>query len=438
MDDPLALGIGALRRALKQGDLDSVEIVRASLERARGEDLNAFVETRPEAIAEAERGVGPLAGVPLAVKDMFADGDRIPTCGSNAHGKWVTGTATVVARLRAAGAAVVGYTNLHEWGVGMTSATTATGPIVNPWDRAVVPGGSSGGSAAALAAGIVPAAIGTDAGGSVRCPSACCGVTGLKATWGRLPTEGFVGHGGGIDGVGPMARSVEDVVALFEVMADEEVTLPDARSLRVGIARTFFFEDLDAGVVAAVESGIEVLRAEVAEVREVEIPAAALASFAVPALLLPLFAERLSDADGSSFQPPTAHLMDLGRNTTAEDRRRAEEVQAAVVTDWQRAFGEVDVVVTPTLPGPPAPADTLLVELPSGHTAAELAYLRTNAPMNLGGVPSLSLPCGKLPGGLTTNMSLTAGRGRDEAALAAGLAFERATSGVYANRIAPA
>lgn len=437
MEDPLSLGIGPLRRALERGELDAREVVSASVERARADDLNAFVETRPKAVGEAAGAEGPLAGVPLAVKDMFVDGGRIPTCGSGAHGKWLTGTATVVARLRAAGAIVVGYTNLHEWGVGMTSAFTGTGPIRNPWDAALVPGGSSGGSAAALAAGIVPAAIGTDAGGSVRCPSACCGTTGLKATWGRLPTEGFVGHGGGIDGIGPMARSVEDVTLLFGVMGAEDVELPDAPSLRLGIPSSFFFEDLDPGVAAAVEAGVEVLHRVGAAVREVDLPSAATASFAVPALLLPLFAELLADADESSFQPPTAYLLELGRSTTDEDRRQAAEMQAAVSADWDRVFEEVDVVVTPTLPGPPAPVDTLLVELPSGPMAAELAYLRTNAPMNLGGVPALSLPCGTLPTGLTTNVTLTAARGRDEVALAMGLAFELATDGAFANRIAP-
>ena len=442
MDDPLSLGIGELRRALERGDVDPREVVAAALDRAAAEDLNAFVVTRPEAVDEAARAEGPLAGVPLGVKDMFVDGGRAPTCGSRAHGTWLSGTATVVARLRAAGAAVVGYTNLHEWGVGMTSAATATGPILNPWDRRLVPGGSSGGSAAALAAGIVPAAIGTDAGGSIRCPSACCGTTGLKATWGRLPTEGFVGHGGRIDGVGPMARSVEDAALLFGVMVDEDVELPDGRALRLGIPSSFFFDDLHPGVEGAVDGALEVLRGVAAEAREVDLPSAATASFAVPALLLPLFAELLSDADDSAFQPSTAFLMELGRSTTDEDRRQAEEVRVAVAADWERVFEEVDVVVTPTLPGPPAPADTLLVELPSGDTLAELAYLRTNAPMNLGGVPALSLPCGEMGaggegGGLTTNVTLTAARGRDEAALALGLAFERATDGAFANRIAP-
>ena len=438
MNDPLSLGIGALRRGLEQGELDASEVVEAALARVeRMSHLNAFSETRPSAPEEAARARGPLAGVPLAVKDMLVDRDRTPRCGSRAHGTWVSGTATVVARLRAAGAVVVGYTNLHEWGVGMTSAVTATGPIRNPWDTDLVPGGSSGGSAAALAAGAVPAALGTDAGGSIRCPSACCGITGIKPTWGRVPTEGFVGHGGPIDGVGPMARSVEDVTLLLGVMVDDELVLPDAGTLRAGIPRTFFFDDLDPRVATAVESGIDALRGAVAGVVEVDVPSAAAASFAVPGLLLPLFAEHLSDTDEGVLQPPTARLFELARGMTDDDLRQAGEVRAAVVADWERVFEEVDVVVTPTLPGPPAPIETLMLELPSGVTSPELAYLRTNAPMNLGGVPALSLPCGELGGDLTTNLTLTAARGSDEAALAAGRALERALDGAYAHRIAP-
>lgn len=438
MSDFPSLGIGALRRTLEQGELDSSEAAGASLARIEQlRHLNAFSEARASANEEASPARGPLAGVPLAVKDMLVDRGRTPRCGSNFHGTWVSGTATVVARLRAAGAVVVGYTNLHEWGVGMTSAVTASGPIRNPWNEDVVPGGSSGGSAAALAAGIVPAAIGTDAGGSIRCPSACCGTTGIKPTWGRVPTDGFVGHGGSIDGIGPMARSVDDVTILLGVMVDEDLVLPDASSLRAGVPRAFFFDHVDPDVAAAVESGIDALRGVVDSVVEVDLPSAATASFAVPGLLLPLFAEHLSEADEDLLQPPTARLFELGRGMTEEDRRQAAEVQAAVVEDWERVFREVDVVVTPTLPAPPAPIDTLMLELPSGPASPELAYLRTNAPMNLGGVPALSLPCGEIGGGLTTNLTLTAARGRDEVALAAGRALERALDGAYAHRIAP-
>lgn len=438
MTDFPSLGIDELRRRLKQGELNSSEVAEASLARIEElRHLNAFSETRESAPEEAASATGPLAGVPLAVKDMLVDRDRTPRCGSDFHGTWVSGTATVVARLRAAGAVVVGYTNLHEWGVGMTSAVTATGPIRNPWDTDLVPGGSSGGSAAALAAGMVPAALGTDAGGSVRCPSACCGTTGIKPSWGRVPTEGFVGHGGPIDGIGPMARSVDDVALLLGVMVDEDLVLPDASSLRVGVPRTFFFDDVDQRVAATVESAIHALRGVVDSVVDVDLPSAAMASFAVPGLLLPLFAEHLSETDEDLLQPPTARLFELGRGMTEEDRRQAAEVRAAVVEDWDRVFRDVDVVVTPTLPAPPARIETVMLELPSGPASPELAYLRTNAPMNLGGVPALSLPCGEIGGGLTTNLTLSAARGGDEVALAAGRALERALDGAYSHRIAP-
>jgi Asp-tRNA(Asn)/Glu-tRNA(Gln) amidotransferase A subunit family amidase len=432
------MGIGELRTALERGDVAPGDVAAAALDAIRRrEGLNAFVET---CAVEPPANGGPLAGVPLAVKDMFVDRGRVPTCGSNATATWLGGTALVVERLRAAGAVVAGYSNLHEWGVGTTSAITRTGPIRNPWDAALVAGGSSGGSAAALAAGIVPAAIGSDAGGSIRIPAACCGVVGLKPTQGRVPMDGFAGEGGTIDHVGPLARSVEDVALLLGVMTGEEIVPEDAAPLRVGVARAFFFEDVAPDVGAAADAAIEVLRGVVAEVRTVELPSAATASAAVPGLLLPLFARRLADVLAhapEAFQPPTRQVLELGRDMTEQDVEEAENVRRTVIADWDRVFAEVDVVVTPTLPAPPAPIETLLVELPSGETSAELAYLRTNAPMNLGGVPALSLPCGELPGGLTTSMTVTAARDRDEAALGLGLAFERATGRVHAGRIAP-
>ena len=440
MPEVLELGIGALRRAIEAGETDPVSVARACLERIDElAHLNAWVEVRPEALDEAPAARGALAGVPVAVKDVFVDGGRAPTCGSRVRATWLSGTASVVRRLREAGAIVVGYANLHEWAIGMSSAVTATGPVVNPWDETLVPGGSSGGSAVALAAGMVPAAVGSDAGGSIRCPSACCGVTGLKPTWDRVPTKGFAGDGGTIDHVGPMARSVADVTLLFGVMAGEEIALDEVSGLRVGIPRSFFFDDLDPELGAAVEGAIEVVRGLVAEVREVELPSAPLASFAVPGLLLPLFARRLDGIlarDPDMFQPPTARLLELGSDMSEEDLIQAGHVKAEVEADWERVFAEVDVVVTPTLPGRPAALDTLMLELPSGPASPELAYLRTNAPMNLGGVPALLLPCGELPGGLTTNLTLTAARSRDELVLSLGEAFERATESVYTGRIA--
>jgi aspartyl-tRNA(Asn)/glutamyl-tRNA(Gln) amidotransferase subunit A len=438
MQEVLEGGIREVRAAIERGDATPASVAAASVEAiGRRGDLNAFVETSR---VDVPPGNGPLRGVALAVKDMFVDRDRIPTCGSDAPATWLSGTALVVERLRAAGALVTGYSNLHEWGVGTTSAVTRTGPIRNPWDPALVAGGSSGGSAAALAAGMVTAAIGSDAGGSIRVPAACCGVVGLKPTHGRVPMDGFAGEGGTIDHVGPLARSVEDVALLLGVMADEEIVPEDAARLRVGVPRGLFFDDVDPGVAHAVDAAIEVLGAVGAGVRAVDLSSAATASFAVPALLLPLFARRLDDVIArtpEAFQPPTLRLLELGRDATDRDVEQAENVRRTVVADWERVFAEVDVVVTPTVPAPPAPIETLLVDLPAGETSAELAHLRTNAPMNLGGVPALSLPCGELPRGPTTSMTLTAARGRDEAVLGLGLAFERATDSVYTGRIAP-
>jgi aspartyl-tRNA(Asn)/glutamyl-tRNA(Gln) amidotransferase subunit A len=240
------LGLLDLCAAISSGDADAVEAVESSLDRidAAG-SLNAIVEARPQARDEARGARGPLAGVPVAIKDMFVDGGRAPTVGSRIGGHWLSGTAEVIDRLRRAGAVVVAYSNLHEWGVGTTSAITATGPIRNPWDSERVAGGSSGGSAAALAAGLVPAAIGTDAGGSIRIPASCCGVVGLKPTWGVVPMAGWVeGEDAPIDHIGPMARSVADVRALFEVLVDRRVERVDPKQITVGVARRHFFDDL--------------------------------------------------------------------------------------------------------------------------------------------------------------------------------------------------
>ncbi|MDQ3646448.1 MAG: amidase, partial [Actinomycetota bacterium] len=231
MTGPLELGVAALAAAVAREEPGARGAAAESLRRAAAGNprLNAFVELCPEAVEATSTATGPLAGVPVAVKDFFVDHGRAPSCGSNVPASWMAGTAEILNRLRAAGAAIVGRTNLHEWGLGMTSAITATGPVRNPWDLARTPGGSSGGSAAAVAAGIVPAAIGTDAGGSIRCPAACCGIVGFKPTWGRVPMDGFAEAEGELDHIGPLARSVRDVRVVFEALIGAETT-----TVRVG------------------------------------------------------------------------------------------------------------------------------------------------------------------------------------------------------------
>jgi aspartyl-tRNA(Asn)/glutamyl-tRNA(Gln) amidotransferase subunit A len=434
------LGVLDLRAAISSGEIDAPEAVASSLDRIDSSgSLNAIVETRLQAVDEARQAKGALLGVPVVVKDMFVDGDRTPTVGSRIGGHWLSGTAEVIARLRRAGAVVVAYSNLHEWGVGTTSAITATGPIRNPWERDRVPGGSSGGSAAALAAGLVPAAIGTDAGGSIRIPASCCGVVGLKPTWGVVPMSGWVeGEDTPIDHIGPMARSVPDVRALFEVLIDGGVETVDPAQIKVGIARRHFFDDLDPAFARTIEDAIGYLDDMVADVREVDVDAVEDGGHAIALLLLPhtanLLKEDLEKRPGD-LQPETMNVVMLGASMQESDIEQGRAVREAISIGWEKVFAEVDVVITPTTPAPPPLISEQTYQLRGGVTNADLPNIALNGPMNLGGVPSLSLPCGEADG-LSVNVTLTAARGRDAVVLSLGEALETAFGGEYANRVA--
>lgn len=391
------------------------------------EELNAFVEVRPQAVGESVVD-GPLAGMPIAIKDMFADRGRIPTCGSGAGGRWLSGTATLIERLRRAGGVVVGYANLHEWGLGTTGTVSATGPVLNPRDRDRIAGGSSSGSAAAVAGGLVEAAVGTDAGGSIRVPAACCGVVGLKPTWGRVPLEGFAEgtQGPPVDHAGPIGGSVATVERLFEVMAVTKVEPVDVSGLRVGVLRSQFLETSAPEVRDAVEGCIEIVAPLVSSVTDVELMGAEVAGQVLPMLLLAHTARLLREdvqTRPDAFQPETLNLLMVGSQISEDNLRECEGARASLRDAWDRLFDEVDVVLTPTIPALPARVDDLAVELPSGPTSAELAQVGHNAPMNLGGVPALSLPCGEA-GDLSVNITVTAARDHDDVALALGHSIE--------------
>ena len=184
MRPPHELSVAELAAFVRRGDLDPAAPVEAAFERIDALDpvLNSFIKLRASASTEARAAGGPLGGVPIAVKDVFVDGGREPTAGSRVRPTWLSGTALALSRLRDAGAVIVGYTNMHEWSLDMTSTVSAFGPVHNPWDPSRVAGGSSKRSTAAVSAALVPGAIGTDAGDSIRCPAACCGVVGFKPT----------------------------------------------------------------------------------------------------------------------------------------------------------------------------------------------------------------------------------------------------------------
>lgn len=429
--------------AVEAGAVDPREAVAGALDGIGSLDraLNAFVEVRSQAVREAAGAIGALAGVPIALKDMFVDRGRAPTCGSKVGASWLTGTAEIAERLRSAGAAVVGYTNLHEWGLGTTSAVSALGPIRNPRDPTRVAGGSSGGSAVAVATGVVAGAIGTDAGGSIRIPAACCEVVGFKPTWGRVPLAGFAEGEAGppIDHAGPLARSVDDVAVLFEVLAGVSVEAVDTSGLRIGLIRPHFFDDLDPGIEHAVLQGVAALAGRVGSVSDVALEGVGEAWTALPTLLLAHTARLLSDAARErpgDFQQATLQLLCRGLDLTAEEIDDADAVRRSMEEVWNRLFEHVDVAVTPTIPAPPPAVDHLAVHRPSGPGSAEQAYISFNSPMNLGGVPALSLPVGEDRTGRVVNATLSAARGRDDLVLAVGRAFEDANEKRYVGRIA--
>lgn len=433
--------MSALVDEIATGAAEPGAAVAESMTRIDAHDsaLNSFVAVRPGAPAESVMNRGRLTGVPVGLKDAFVVDDRAPTMGSRIHAEGLTGTAVVVERLRAAGAVIVGHTNLHEWAVGTTSIETATGPIRNPWDTDHVAGGSSGGSAAALAAGFVHAAVGTDLGGSIRVPAACCGVVGLKPTWGLVSMDGYAGDGE-IDHVGPLARTVEDVKTLLEVMAPGDYGSPDIGALVVGVPRNYFFEDVEPGTGRAIEDALTSLGPRVSNVVPVDIPSAETSRFAITALALPYLAGLVGDAlfqRGDELQPEVHQVLMLGAQMDDAERARGAEARVAVRAGWDEAFEQVDVVVTPTLPAPPALISEKTVALPSGVASADLSYIALNAPMNLGGVPCLTMPCGETTDGWSVGVSLTAARGGDATILALAAELERVLDGAYANRIAP-
>ena len=410
------------------GHKDSGQVARKSLAVLdRYAALNAIVAKRPQALVEAGSARGLLAGSPVVIKDCFVDGDRVPTLGSRLTARWMTGTAEIVERLRTAGALIVGYANLHEWMVGVTSVVSAFGPVVNPRDGALIAGGSSGGSAAIVAAGGVPFAVGTDAGGSIRIPAACCGVVGLKPTWGLVPTEGFVHHGSEIDHIGPIASNVGDVHTLLRVLAGRDIRVSDASALRVGIARRFFFEQAHPEIADTVLAAVDRLKSHVRSVEMVEVDGASEARRAIGPFILRDVAMMLR-ADREDWrdrlQPQTQRDVDAGARMDASDRADAERTRERIKRGWDAAFEMVDVIVTPTLPGRIAKVHQATVALAAREEPVDKAYVAWNAPMNLAGLPCISLPCGELVDGQPVGLSVTARADHDGDALGLGMLLE--------------
>ena len=445
--------IAQLSAGLHSGEVSSTELTTHMLRRIKAHDavLNSFVTVTEElALAQAKAAdariaggtAGPLTGIPIAHKDIFCTRDVRTSCGSRMLKDFVSPyDATVVENLQRAGVVMLGKTNMDEFAMGSSNETSYFGPVRNPWDRETVPGGSSGGSAAAVAARLCIAATGTDTGGSIRQPAALTGITGIKPTYGRCSRWGMIAFASSLDQAGPMARSAEDAALMLAGMAgfDERDSTSaqrpvddyaaalsqDMRGVRIGIVREFMGEGLDAGVGASVQTAIDQLERLGAEVVEVSLPNAGLS---VPAYYVVAPAEcssNLARFDGVRYGhrcDSPRDLEDLYKRSRsegfgAEVKRRimigtyalsagyydayylkAQKVRQLIADDFRKAFTECDLIAGPTAPG----TAFRLGEKADDPVSMYLQDIYTIA-VNLAGLPGMSIPApasGGMPVGL--------------------------------------
>jgi aspartyl-tRNA(Asn)/glutamyl-tRNA(Gln) amidotransferase subunit A len=450
-----------LGRLIATKAVSPVDVTQAYLERIAKLDttLRAFITVGAEQALEAARAAeaelatgrarGPLHGVPVGLKDLFNTAGVRTTGGSKILADSVpTEDATVVRRLREAGAVVLGKLNMHEFAYGPEGLNAHFGHARNPWDATAVriPGGSSSGSGVAVAAGLLPAALGSDTGGSIRIPAALCGITGLKPTYGRVSRHGVLPLAWSMDHVGPMARSAADCALLLGCLAGYDPgdatssVLPvadytaaltgEVKGVRVGVLRRGFLETAAPEVRQAVEAAVELLKAQGATVDEVELPSVAevaAASFAIVAAeALAYHAEWLRTRP-DDYQPDVRERLRMGAFVTGVHYVRAQQVRALVRREVDQALARRDVLLAPATPIAATVLGESQAQLADGPTDARSALIRLTRPFNFSGHPACALPCGFTAGGLPVGMQIV-GRPFDEATvLRVADAYQRAT-----------
>ncbi len=455
------LSLAALADRLHRRELSPVEITRVYLDRIAALDgrLAAFITvTADRALAEAaaaEREIatgqyrGPLHGVPLALKDLLYTAGVRTTAGSKILSDFVpTEDATVVTRLRAAGALSLGKTNLEEFAFGATSINPHHGTCRNPWDLARIAGGSSGGSAAAVAAGLCSASIGTDSGGSIRQPSALCGLVGLKPTYGRVSRHGVVPLSWSQDHVGPIARTVRDAALLLQAIAGHDprdpassrAPVPDylgalgagVAGLRFALPRDFFFDRTDPPVAAAVRAAARTLEGLGANVEEVPLPHAGLTVAAGATILFAeatAYHERWLRTRPQDYGPLVRARLRVGAAILATDYLKAQRARGVLIAETERLFDQVDALLTPTTAIAAPRHDEHTIRWPDGDDEdVRGATLRFTRPFNLLGFPAISIPCGFTSDGLPIGLQIVGRPFAEATVLRVARAYEAATA----------
>jgi len=467
-----------LAEAIRAGRVSALDATRACLERIAALDgtLHCFLHVCAErATARAKqvdhavasgKNPGRLAGVPVAIKDNIAVKGVTTTCGSKMLSDFRSMyDAHVIERLERNGAVIVGKTNLDEFSMGSSSENSAFGPTHNPWDPSRVPGGSSGGSAGAVAAGMVPVALGTDTGGSIRQPASYCGVVGVKPTYGRVSRHGLVSYGSSLDQIGTITRNVRDAALLLEVIAGHDVRdatcdlreVPayvddisgDVCSLKIGVCRELLGDGLDAQVRGAIQKAISRFTDAGATVVAVTLPHARYATACYYLVATAEASSNLARFTGVHYGHRATQSKSIeelyenarGRNLGAEVKRRillgtfalssgyydqfyrkASKVRRLITQDFDRAFEKADVILTPVAPTTAFPIgekvnDPLSMYLSDVYTI----------PANLAGVCAASIPCGFDKSGLPIGLQITAPAFAEQTLLTAANAFEQRT-----------
>ncbi|HXZ12321.1 MAG TPA: amidase [Candidatus Sulfotelmatobacter sp.] len=456
-EDELAfLSIPEAARLLRRKEISPVELVEAALARIErwNPAINAFLtvlaeRARREARA-AERALlrghakSPLHGIPISLKDNYWTRGVRTTAGSRILANFIPDRdSEVAARLAQAGAILLGKTNLHEFAYGATNENVHYGPVRNPWYRERISGGSSGGSAAAVAAGMGFASMGSDTGGSIRIPSVLCGVVGLKPTYGLVSVDGLVPLSRTLDHAGPIARNVTDICILLEAVAGnfpEGFATPNHRALgktrakriRLGRPRHYFFDRLDDEVRRGVEAAAATFQSLGADIREVSL--ATLADAVEPSTNIAL-AEATAYHESEGYFPARAaeygegilRRLEMGREVRAADYLRAFEVKQQVTDEFEAALAKVDAIFAPGLPIAAPALGQKEVAIGGEKEPVRAALIRLNRPANFTGHPAISMPCGSTGDGLPVGIQLIGRHWGEARLLQIALAYEEAT-----------
>ena len=434
--------------------LSAVAVTECLLDRITRLDtrLHSFICVAPDALEQARRADaetraghsrGPLHGIPIGIKDNYLTADMPTTAGTTAPGAdFPRADSAVAARLRAAGAILIGKTRTHEYAWG-----TITPPVRNPWDTARIPGGSSGGSGAAVAAGLCPAAMGSDTGGSIRIPASLCGTVGLKPTFGRISRTGIVPHSWSLDHAGPLTRSVADAALLLQLLAGADpadpacatapvpdyaaaLTAPSVSGLRVAVIRNHFFGRNHPDVDSAVETAIAWFGRHGAAIHDVTLPNLDYGLGAIFAIELASSAAyhdvALRTRRTPHFTTDVRLLVEMGRLVTGADLLKAEQFRQVLKQDFARIFADADIILGPTEPVTAPRVGETRVAVAGGEESALAATWRLTYPYNLAGLPAITLPCGFDLAGLPIGLQIAAAPFAEPTLLRAAAAYEAA------------